>query len=74
MPGRRAKAGATSLHARELGEGWDRCTPHGVLEELMMRKKKKKRSSLSCAPPRGHSNGHQGWRDRETAQMCLSRG
>lgn len=74
MPGRRAKAGATSLHARELGEGWDRCTPHRVLEELMMRKKKKKRSSLSCAPPRGHSNGHQGWRDGETAQMCLSRG
>lgn len=36
-----------------------------------MEKKKRKRSCLSCAPPRGHANQHQGWRDKVVCRGVL---
>lgn len=64
---------ASTVRAREPREGWERCTPYGISNELMM----EKRSCLSCAPPRGHANRHpQAPRDGGTGQsagVCLSR-
>lgn len=35
------------------------------------KKRKRKRSCLSCAPPRGHANQHQGWRDKVVCRGVL---